>query len=269
MADYVPLCEPWPLPASGCPDLTGPAPVTGSALLAASQDLWALSGHQFGNCEVTLRPCRADCGPRHGLGWWGGWPAGAWPLAHGTFTEWWWSATCGRCRHGCGCTDADELLLPDRARSVTEVLVDGEVLPEGTGWLLWDGRRLVRTDGERWPLCQDWTVTGGPGTWSVTAVYGSEVPESGRWAVWQLAAEYAKWCQTGECKLPGYTTTVTRQGVTQTFPSIVDLVEHGLTGLALVDRFLDTWNPDRLRGSAQVWNPDDFDQQPRHLGGWP
>jgi hypothetical protein len=128
---------------------------------------------------------------------------------------------------------------------------------------------LVRADGGTWPLCQDWTVTGGPGSWFVEAIYGEPVPEGGKWALAELAQQYVNYCTGGECKLPGYTTTVTRQGVTQTFPSITDLVEEGLTGLQWVDRFITTWNPDRLRGHAQVWNPDDFveDEGWRRPGG--
>jgi len=190
--------------------------------------------------------------------WWGPWAPGWWP------TVWpgsWWGldAQCGGCGTGCGCNTADSLLLPSPAQRVTQVMIDGVELAEGTGWNLFDGRLLVRADGGTWPLCQDWTVpVTGTGAWSVTAVYGEPVPESGRWALIQLAQEYLNYCTGAECKLPAYTTTLSRQGLTQTFPSIKDLKEADSTGLPWVDRFLDAWNPDRLRGHAQVWNPDDF-----------
>lgn len=242
--------------------------MTGSALLAASQDLWQLSGRQFGSCAVLLRPCRQVCAPSWATQWWPGWYAGWWPQPVDFSAGWWFDAACGRCRGGCGCNDADTFLLPEPAQAVTQVLIDGVELPEGSGWTLYDGRLLVRTDGGSWPLCQDWTVpVSGIGAWSVTAVYGQPVPEGGMWALAQLAQEYVKFCQDGTCKLPGYTTSVVRQGVTQNFPTIVDLVDKGLTGLSWVDRFVDTWNPDRLRGGAQIWNPDDFADEPRRPGG--
>lgn len=265
---YVPLCEPWPLPPSGCPEFTGSAEAVAEARLAASEQLFELSGHQFGSCEVLLRPCRKTCTPTAtwaGAWWWGGaaWPT--WP--DGAFTPLWWDAACGRCARGCDCGSAPTLVLPAAVQEVTEVLIDGVVL-DPSNYHLFDGRLLVRSDGVEWPLCQDWSVpVSGSGAWSVQAVYGRPVNAAGRLAVAQLTKEFADWCATGQCKLPAYTTGVTRQGVSQQFPSILDLAKTGRTGLLLVDRFLDAFNPDRLRGHPQVWNPDDFDAGPRQPGG--
>ncbi len=274
---YVPLCEPWPLPPSGCPiGIDGASPaVTGAAWMAASEQLWELTGHQFGNCSVLLRPCRRSCAPAWASGgpWWS-WSSWSWPLWP-DFASWgWWlDAGCGSCGRGaCGCTEADTLVLPVKAQRVTQVLIDGVALPEGTGWNLFNGDLLVRADGQRWPMCQDWTVpVSGVGAWSVELVAGSPVPSYAQNAVAQLTTEFAKFCITGQCKLPRNTTSVTRQGVAQEFPSIKDLREQQLTGLWWVDNLLNTANPDRLRDHAQVWNPDDFARgvaPPRQPGGW-
>lgn len=267
---YVPLCEPWPLPPSGCPDLTGSTPeVVTLAQLAASEELFELSGYQFGSCSVLIRPCRKACVSSSwaaGPWWWTGlgWPMWPGPWAGNPF---WLDAACGRCTGGCDCGNADTLVLPDLVQSVTEVLVDGEVLP-ASSYHLFNGRLLVRSDGEQWPMCQDWAVpVSGSGAWSVEAIYGRPVPALGQLALGQASKEFADFCTTGQCKLPAYTTGVTRQGVAQQFPSIVDLAKTGRTGLLMVDRFLDSFNPDRLRGHPQVWNPDDFEQEPRRPGG--
>lgn len=268
--DYVPLCEPWPLPPSGCPDLTSSPAVTGYAVAAASEVLWAMSGRQFGSCEVLLRPCRKACAPAWVTDtWWAGsWDR--WPPYLGPGSTLWLDAVCGTCQRGCGCNDADTLVLPSPAQSVAQVLVDGVELVDGTNWTLYNGTLLVRIDGEKWPMCQDWTVpVSGVGAWSVTPVFGFPVPMMGQLAVGELAAEIAAGCDAGDCKLPAFTTSVSRQGVTQTFPTWAEIMQAGITGvgLPLVDLFLRTENPEGLQMGPRIINPDDIAQRWRRPGG--
>jgi hypothetical protein len=259
----------WPLPPTGCPlDMGSPA-VTGMALQAASEMLFELSGHQFGGCAVTIRPCRADCSSGPSWGWWSGahpWTAGVpWPGS-----TLWLPAGCGRCGEGsCSCNAADSIRLPELVQSVTQVTIDGAVL-DPSAYNLFDGYILVRADGERWPMCQDWTVpVSGVGAWTITAVVGRPVPMLGRLALAQLTAEYAKWCTTGQCKMPAYTTGVARQGVTQQFPTVKELRELGITGWAAVDNFLQAFNDDGLRkgDSIRIWDPDSYANGWRTPGG--
>lgn len=264
---YVPLCDPWPLPPSGCPDLSGLSDeVREFAVLAASEALWMRTGYRYGSCQATVRPCRQSCAPSwaHAGGpWW--WDGASWPvLTPGSAL--WWSVACG-CRTSCGCTDADELLLPGLVQSVDAVVVDGVTLDQGTHWLLYDGRRLVRTDGERWPLCQDWTVTGGPGTWAVTATYGQPVPALGQLAVAHMAADLASGCTGGPCRLPRNTSNVSRQGVTVSMPSPAELAEADLTVIPAVNEFLLSLRAGAAALPPRIWNPDDYDRSPRRLGG--
>lgn len=250
---FVDLCEPWPLAATGCPAPSGSPEVVAQAQWAASEVLWSKSGYQYGTCQTTVRPCSDRCadGGRGGP-WWDGvsWPSSVFG---------WWRTGCGDCRAGCcGCTAASTVVLPQVASAVTEVIVDGAVVPPDA-YVLYNGRLLVRTDGEAWPLCQDWTVpVSGVGAWSVTMSVGWPVPVLGTMAVSALAKVYADWCTTGVCRLPAYTTGVTRQGVAQQFPSVKELREMNLTGVTLVDQFLDSVNPDGIKGSgAWVWDPDE------------
>lgn len=260
---YVPLCEPWPLP-EGC-QLDDSPTVTGTALMAASEVLWELSGRRYGQCEVTLRPCRPSCAPG-GASWW--------PLT-GTDTSWWpygpetWlAAACGACRGGCACTTVSELDLPaPGVAAVQQVLVDGVAMADDA-WALYDGMTLARTDGESWPLCQDWAVpVSGVGAWSVRVLWGREVPAAGRVALAELGREYARACNGQDCRLPANMVNQVRQGLSQAFLGADRLRELDLVGLPMSDRFVRAVNPGALRTTPKIWNPDDFGEvSPRRPG---
>lgn len=252
--DFVPLCDAWP--AQWC-DGQLTVTVTGAPLIAASEALWAHSGHRYGSCEVLLRPCRQGCAPAESQSsWW--WDLNTWPTTS-PYGWWWLDVACGRCRRGCSCTNADELWLPADAQSVASVMIDGESLP-ASGYALYDGRRLVRTDGDRWPLCQDWAVpVSGAGAWSVTAIYGRPVPVLGQMAVAELASEIDRACQGDpKCRLVGNVESVTRGGVTQRFVDPAKLREQDLISLPLANRFLSAVNPGGIRLGARIWDPDAF-----------
>lgn len=253
---YGSLCEPWSV--IWCGELTGVDPaVTGTAVQAASDVLWQATGRRFGNCPVTVRPCRQEClqfAPDESLSLYGGGHA-QWPHPALIGGEW-INLACGVCSGPCSCMTASEVLLPEPVWSIAQVVVDGVVLPTGS-YAVYDDRRLVRTDGTDWPLCQDWKVKTGVGAWSITARFGADVPALGRQAVGVLAAELARLCAGVECGLPLLTVTqVQRQGVTfSTFdPQLI--LQRGLTGLYLPDLFIRTYNPSGIRDRARAWSPD-------------
>lgn len=265
---FVPLCEAWPLPVSGCVDIPGTAPVTGTAVQAASEYLWWLSGCQYGTCTTTLRPCAQACAPAWAPPSWGGWWRGGWPWVPAPGATLWANAVCGACgAGGCSCNNAATLTIPGPVQAVTQVLIDGAVLP-ASGYLLYNGDTLVRTDGEAWPLCQDWgqPVTG-VGAWAYTATIGHPVPALGSLALAEVAHEFATACTGGECRHPRYMTAKTRQGVTQEFPSVADLAKVGLTGWPATDDFLRAVNPKGQRWTAGIWNPDEVLDAPRRHWG--
>jgi hypothetical protein len=231
--------------------------------MAASEVLWALSGHRFGECDALVRPCRRACGPgESSWSWW--WGMNAWPRSS---PQWpgWIDVACGRCGSGCSCSSVSEVLLPAPAQAIVEVVIDGEVLP-ASGYAFYDGLRLVRV-GAEWPLCQDWTVpVSGVGAWHVVARYGSPVPILGQRAVAELAHQIDLACQGETCELSNaMVESITRAGVTKRFNT--DWVAEGrLIGLPLSDRFIQTVNPHGIRVGARIWNPDDFGG-PRRPGG--
>lgn len=256
--DYVPLCDPWPV---SCVNWDGISPAaTGEAVQAASEWLWALSGRQFGSCPVVLRPCREDCNIGPGGWWWGGW---SWP--DNQWSPGWLAAACGTCGGSCSCNATSKVVFKHPVQSVTQVIVDGVVVP-ASGYALYDGITLVRIGGT-WPTCQDWHVpVSGAGAWSVEVVYGLAVPGLGAMAMGEAAREFGLACTgAGGCRLPSGVTSIVRQGVTQNLANAKELKDAGATGLPLVDRFLDAVNPQGIRQRPGIWNPDDF-ATPRVLG---
>lgn len=254
-SDWDPLwCEPLSAEAMA---------VTGDAVSMATEVLWSLSGQRFGLCEVSLRPCRDECS--QGAGTWNDWWSGAGysGFSGGGPRPWWWDGVwfnvCGDCLSGCSCTSLDTAVLPAPTREVLEVRLDGLVL-DPSAYRVDENRRLVRTDGGRWPMCQRMDLSDDqPGTWSVRITVGEDVPMLGRRAVAQLAAEFARDCVGEECTVPYNITSLTRQGVTLNFGDprneSVDAWIR-LLGLRVVRLFLATYNPKKKSSRGKIYDVD-------------
>lgn len=252
-------CAPWD-PVWIC-DVSAESPTaTGIAAEAATSIVWALSGRQFGTCTTTLRPCRRTC---YNDGWWTqyGLPwsnisAGR-GYDYGTgYFGFWFDLSCGSCSGGCSCSEVSEVVLPSPVNSIVRVMMDGT--PMATGSYRVDNNRfLVRTDGLRWPRCNDLSKDDTqPGTWSVTAAYGQDVPMAGRLAVGEMACEILKAMSGEDCRLPAGIQALTRQGVSISYPEVGELFNKGRTGLYLVDAFITTVNPARLTTRSRVYSVD-------------
>jgi hypothetical protein len=248
-------CEPWdPIICVAMP-AGASAAVTGYAVDAASEILWARSGRQFGLCEVTLRPCRRTCDGDWPWfdNWWDVGGGGPRPLL---YQGAWFNIVCGGCPNGCSCTVVEEAVLPGPVHTIVSVKLNGTVMATGS-YRVDNHRLLVRTDGGRWPVCQDMAAADTEdNTWSVTALYGQEVPVSGRFAVGELAAEIAKACVGANCAIPGNAIQVARQGVTIDMVKVGDLLDKGLLGLPMSDRFITTFNPKQLQSRPRVYDVD-------------
>lgn len=254
-------CETWE-PVWCDPLSTAAMAVTGDAVTMATEVLWQLSGQRFGLCEVTLRPCREECSDGYGTldDWWSG--IGMSPfLSGGGPRPWWsdgvWFNVCGGCTGGCSCTSLEQALLPAPTREVVDVRLDGIVM-DPSRYRVDENRRLVRTDGGVWPMCQDMSKSDDqPGTWSVTITVGEDVPVLGRRAVADLAAEFAKDCAGEECQVPYDVTALVRQGVSLNFGNpnserVDPLVR--MLGLRIVRLFLATYNPNRLQRRGKAYD---------------
>lgn len=248
MADE--LCATWPVYWT-C-EVSGYSPeLTGYAVSAASHILWSLSGRRFGLCTAVLRPCADDCGDYRGVPLWD-WRAGyelpPWDLCRLPYCA-------GGCLGGCACTHIPSLRLPDTVHDVVEVKVDGTPMEAGDYRL--ERRLLSRVDGRSWPRCNDLALPDSqPGTWSVTARFGEDVPDSGRLAMGELTCEILKAGKGIDCRLPPGVTQLVRQGVTIQYPDVGQLLKDGRTGLYLTDLFLAAENPTRLRQRGRVYDVD-------------
>jgi hypothetical protein len=221
----------------------------------AGQSMRLLCGFRVGGCPVTVRPCRRDCNTRT----WGAYPvrgyAGSTPWFPVSLGGQWLNVSC--CDHsgGCSCSASYEVALPSAVSAVDEVLIDGEVLAPSS-YQLRPGGRLVRIDGERWPLEQDLNAPDTePGTWSVTYVPGAPVDGLGAVCAGLLALEYAKALNGDDCDLPTTVTQVVRLGVTMTLAP--GSFPEGKTGIRIVDDYVTRWNPyGHLASPAAVYNID-------------
>lgn len=260
-ADFGP-CSPWPVRWT-CDVSTQSPTATGIAVVSATEILWSLSGRRFGTCQVTLRPCRKDC---YGGQYWSTYGA-PWPLTAYPSRGWgWFDTLCGSCSGTCSCTELSEVLLPAPVNSVVSVKIDGTpMVTGGAAYRVDDNRLLVRTDGQRWPLCNDLSRDDTQsGTWSVTALYGEDIPVMAQLAVGQMACEILKAMDGQDCSLPAGISQLAREGVTINYPDIGALWKQGRTGLYLVDAFLTAENPSGLRHRSKTYSVDR--PAPRRVG---
>lgn len=217
----------------------------------ATDVMWAATGRQFGVCPITVRPCFNET--YNGLGVW--WNDGSfWPYI---FNGVWYNAGCG-CTGRCCCEPLPftQAWLPGPVAGVSEVRVDGVVIDPMT-YRVDDAQWLVRQDGGRWPICQDYNrALGLEGTWSVTYFRGTPAPPSVLAAAGTLACEYAKACKGGECRLPGRVSSIIRQGVSIQMVDVDALLKMGYTGLTEVDQIIRSYNPAGLTHRLRVLSPD-------------
>lgn len=178
-----------------------PADVVEAAEEEAAFVLWTLTGQFYGQCEVTVSLV-PEC----------------------------------RCRSRCYCNRCT-IWLPGPAGTVTEVVVDGEVVTDWTQ----RGDRLHRDVG--WPTTDV----------SVTYPRGRPVPPGGERAVRLLATELVRaWCPTGNCQPPANLAERTRRGDRQVFNQ--DRPDAKVTGLPYVDAWVSAAK--RAASPGSVWSPD-------------
>lgn len=266
-------CQTWPLDLTClCPGWsTTPAewtPAQRSAVEIATELLWRHTAGKFGVCHRLVRPCRRPCPQTPGR-------RGASGLDPAIVDGVWINLGCGcgcppeRC-DDCDCgTGPDQILVPGpifaplTAPGVAdptfpvEVFLDGQLLEPDQYWVQ-APNRIVRTDGHRWPQCQDMSAPhDSAGAFAISYWIGTPVPVGGRRAVARLACEIAKACAGDDsCALPQRVQTVVREGITYTMLDPMQHLDQGRTGITEVDMWLAAVNPTNIRGPATVWSPD-------------
>jgi hypothetical protein len=225
------------------------------ALWLASTYLWAATGRQYGPCPVTVRPSQGgrseilyqDYAVAPGMGGLGV-PGGPFLFGGRWFNSGCASACCGN--------SACAVVLRGPVAGVDEVSIDDEVVPSSAYRVdvAMGAYLLVRTDGECWPVCQNFTADEGePGSFAVTYLFGRAVPEALAIATAQLACEWAKGISTGVCKLPARMTRLSRQGVEVELESPTT---GESTGLREVDMVVTALNPSKRASPPVLLSPD-------------
>lgn len=230
-----------------------------SATAWAMGILDALTGRQFDQCPVVVRPCGRRCG------YYGGYLT--YPVdsaqASGLGAPWMTPYISGgvwrncSCAGPCACRARHEAYLDGPVAEIVEVKVDGLVI-DPAAYRLDNGSILVRTDGEGWPECQDLNLSDDEqDTFSVQYRPGAPLPPIGQYAAGELASQFAKACSAdASCILPQQLQSLSRNGVQV---EVVDpnlLMENGLTGFPNVDLFIKAVNPQRLARRSRVLSPD-------------
>jgi hypothetical protein len=228
----------------------------------AALTLWAATGRRYGACQTTVRPCGKTCTTDGSMGYY--WYDGIWrPYILGGV---WRNCWCGG-GLGCTCEPDCQVYLPGPVLSVSNVTVDGLVVPGPTivdgivtdpgEWRVDNKQWLVRTsEGDCWPTCQDYNVDSGDNTMFVTYMKGVRIPAALAGATGTLACEFAKACSGQVCRLPNRLSTIARQGVQLTFVNIDNLLAKGLTGITEVDQVITALNPAGLKRPMRVFSPD-------------
>lgn len=224
--------------------------------------LWSWTERKFGLCEITVRPCRAECValgstmfPRTAAAYL---PSQGWlPALIGGE---WFNIGCGTCHFACTCAPSRcvALELPGPVAGITSITVGGEPL-DPAAYHLRDGV-LYRTDGECWPECnsQSGDVSDpDSGAWEIVYQRGLPVPVGGQIAAYRLACELAKAaCNDSTCQLPSNVRSVTRQGVSmEMVQTEFEDMKDGKTGIWLIDSWVASEKNTRTAAPG-VFSPD-------------
>lgn len=263
----------WPINYSECitcEPLTS-LPASGQAFFeeAAVEYLKNWTSPSLGLCEITVRPCKENCTEGQSTFWGGGpFPGGGAPWRPVIIGGDWFNLGCGNCGEKCSCQHVESITLPGPVDSITEIMIDGEVVPSGA-YRVDNKKYLIRMDGGEWPRCQNMGLAAGEvGTWTITYMRGMSVPVGGQIAAGILACEFAKAaCGDGTCQLPRRVQSITRQNVT--VAAILDTfedVDAGRTGIWLVDSWISSMTKPKRRSA--VYSPDVARNNPRRTT-WP
>ncbi|MEU0770640.1 hypothetical protein [Streptomyces albogriseolus] len=257
-------CRPWPIDLTCCavwPTEESPPEDqerAQRALAIASERLRTLTAGRFGLCEEVIRPCNAPDSPCE--------PPAPWAArglyghgGGGILDPYAWrggirNQACG-CVGDCSCGPVSKVVLPGPAAEIVQVLLDGQTVPPTAYTLTPDGW-LVRTDGGRWPDCQDMTKPATePGTFAVRYLRGRDPGDSydAIRAVTTLACELFRSLCGQKCRIQGRVRSINREGVSY---DMLDEWPRRGTGLDEVDDWLSLVNPTGRTQKPAVFTPD-------------
>lgn len=237
--------------------IMGPKIALAEAFAWSMLAAWTL--YRIGTCPITVRPCAERCMPasrtyRTAVAR-GGY-VGAAPqigMLNPYISGGQWFNACGCRPGGCACDALSAVELPGPVGGIVEVRVDGVAL-EPSAYKVMNGNRLVRTDGEDWPICQDMALSDDDG-FSVTYYRGARPNMLTNAAAGVLANEYLLACdQSDQCRLPLYVTSMMRSGESYDFDP--QLTADAIPLIPEVQAVVRIYNPAGLKSPVIVASPD-------------
>lgn len=245
----------WTITQCGCGKCWGsysPA-VQASASALSIMVMWAATGRQFGQCQITVQPCkRRPLLPEYQT-----YPVQYEGLLSGPYISGgvWHNGCPGSEESSCSCSvdGSCSVLLdgPTTTAGIVSVKVDGAVVAPAA-YKVVDGNTLVRIDGSCWPTCSAVQSS----AFEVTYLVGRAIPASVQAAAERLACEFAKACAGGPCSLPSNLRTLTRQGVELEVAALPDDPTLIRTGIREVDLVITALNPANRTRRPAVLSPD-------------
>lgn len=223
--------------------------------------LQRLSGGNIAICSTIVRPCSIGCmagtwmtAPVTGATQYP-WPSGRGWMNPQINSDGQWVNTCGCASpDSCSCTRVSEVRLPGMVGDIVRVTIGGANLTP-TAYRVDNGNRLVRQDGNVWPLCQDMSVPATDDKAFVVEYFDGVAPNEGiNFAAGLLAVEFYRACTGHDCKLPAGVTSIVRQGITMEVQT--GLFTNGYTGIQAVDAVIATYNPYARKSRPTVFSPD-------------
>lgn len=217
--------------------------------------LGILTANRIATCPIELRPC----GQRRR------WPTWVQSVVSDSFFSQvssfqpvlfegsWYNLTCG-CDSACSCIRISEIPLPRDTGDIAKIMIGDQVI-DPSSYRIDNGNRLVRTDGEAWPLWQDMSSDPGePGTFTIWYYQGASPTSAVFAAAGRLAKEFYDDMCGDACELPRGTTSIVRGGIS--IDVTLDMFEDGKTGIFQVDTVINFYNPFHLKARPRVLSPD-------------
>lgn len=246
----------WEITACGCGSCwdTYTPEVRSTAAALAIRTMWMATARRYGQCDVVVQPCPKPALLREYQ---------TYPVDHPDYGGAYlhqgrWHNGCSGSDEDAGCCSGCEVELdgPTSTAGITLVTVSGVVVPAGS-YEVMNGHILVRTDGECWPTCINYS-TQTPPQFQVEYKKGEAIPVGVQRATERLACEYAKACTgNSSCALPSRLRSLSRQGVEMTVEELSTEDPGRIrTGIPAVDAIIALENPHGRTQRSLVLTPD-------------
>jgi hypothetical protein len=244
----------WEITKCGCGQCwnTYTPEVRETAAALAIGVMWAATARQYGQCTVVVQPCHKPSMLRE----YQVYPVTAPDYGPAYVRSGAWHNSCTGSDQESDCCAGCEVQLegPTSTAGITEVTLGGVIL-DPSAYVVHNGHILVRTDGECWPTCVNYSQQDPP-AFQVEYLKGLPIPVRVQKAAERLACEFAKACTGAVCALPRKLRSLSRQGVEVTVEELSTRPGEIRTGITEVDMIIALENPHGRSQRSIVLTPD-------------